>query len=170
MQLRILVPCALVLIYCSTAVFAQATPSPETKCVRNSNTSCEKCLKEVSCLWCQTTKKCMNYPVRTILPPHSVCPLAEARWGVCWVNFQALIIAMSVVAGIIIIAILVCCFCCCKCENIGSKRAEAKMERQTDKRKIRQEERKAEMKMRHDEIRKKYGLSGSNPYSKFENN
>ncbi|KPP63532.1 hypothetical protein Z043_118203, partial [Scleropages formosus] len=105
-----------------------------------------------------TTKKCLDYPVRTVLPPHSLCPLAEARWGLCWVNFQALIITMAVIGGVIIIAIFICCFCCCKCKNIGSKRTETKMEMQEEMRKARQMERKAEMKERHDEIRKKYGV------------
>ncbi|XP_061082654.1 PTTG1 interacting protein b [Conger conger] len=168
-QLRSFIPYVLVIVFSLTTVFAQ-TEAPKPNCESKSNTSCEQCLKDVSCLWCGSTQKCMNYPVKTILPPHRVCPLAEARWGLCWVNFQALIIAMSVIAGIIIIAILICCFCCCKCENVGSKRAEAKMDKQADKRKTRQDERKSEMKMRHDEIRKKYGLSGTNPYSKFENN
>ncbi|KAI1899261.1 hypothetical protein AGOR_G00059990 [Albula goreensis] len=168
-QLRIFIPFVLVVVFSLTTVFAQ-TSAPEIKCEKKSNTSCEECLKQVECLWCKTTKKCINYPVKTILPPHSLCPLAEARWGLCWVNFQTLIITLSVIAGVIIIAVLVCCFCCCKCENIGSKRVEAKMERQADKRKTRQDERKAEMKMRHDEIRKKYGLSGANPYARFENN
>ncbi|KAJ8410106.1 hypothetical protein AAFF_G00211470 [Aldrovandia affinis] len=168
-ECRVFIPFVLVIIFSLTTVFAQ-TSSPAIICDKKSNSTCEECLKDVSCLWCKTTKRCINYPVKTILPPHSLCPLAEARWGLCWVNFQALIIAMSVIAGIIIIAVLVCCFCCCKCENIGSKRVEAKMEKQTDKRKVRQDERKAEMKMRHEEIRKKYGLAGANPYSKFENN
>uniref|UniRef100_A0A3Q4I1L1 PTTG1 interacting protein n=1 Tax=Neolamprologus brichardi TaxID=32507 RepID=A0A3Q4I1L1_NEOBR len=71
------------------------------------------------CLWCITTKSCVTYPVRTILPPHALCPLNDARWGLCWMNFQILIITLSVIGGILIIAFLVCLFCCCKCENIG---------------------------------------------------
>ncbi|KAJ8256050.1 hypothetical protein COCON_G00199140 [Conger conger] len=185
-QLRSFIPYVLVIVFSLTTVFAQ-TEAPKPNCESKSNTSCEQCLKDVSPTSCDhivawfvdggnnegeisVSVVRMNYPVKTILPPHRVCPLAEARWGLCWVNFQALIIAMSVIAGIIIIAILICCFCCCKCENVGSKRAEAKMDKQADKRKTRQDERKSEMKMRHDEIRKKYGLSGTNPYSKFENN
>uniref|UniRef100_A0A671TSL3 Uncharacterized protein n=1 Tax=Sparus aurata TaxID=8175 RepID=A0A671TSL3_SPAAU len=88
------------------------------------------------CLWCIKTKSCVTYPVRTILPPHSLCPLNDARWGLCWMNFQALIITLAVVGGIIIIAALVCLFCCCK-----SKRLEAKMQRQANKTKTKQEER-----------------------------
>ncbi|XP_007946903.1 pituitary tumor-transforming gene 1 protein-interacting protein [Orycteropus afer afer] len=73
-------------------------------CSQNSNRTCEECLKNVSCLWCNTNNACLDYPVRKILPPGSLCKLSSARWGVCWVNFEALIIAMSVVGG----AILLC--------------------------------------------------------------
>uniref|UniRef100_A0A3Q2YH11 PTTG1 interacting protein n=1 Tax=Hippocampus comes TaxID=109280 RepID=A0A3Q2YH11_HIPCM len=121
--------------------------------VKNSmnGTSCEQCLTNVTCLWCIKTKACVTYPVRTILPPHSLCPLYDARWGLCWMNFQNLIITLAVLGGVIIIALLVCMFCCCKCENILCFCLH----------------RRAEMKQRHDDIRKKYGLSGPNPYSRF---
>ncbi|KAM4609281.1 PTTG1 interacting protein b [Polymixia lowei] len=160
------------IFYVNIAIDAQTsapTPAP-ISCALKSNTSCDECLKNVTCLWCIPTKQCIDYPVRTILPPHSVCPLPEARWGLCWVNFQILIITMSVLAGIIIIAIFVCCFCCCKCEKIGNKREDAKVERQNRARKTRQEERRTEMKVRHDEIRQKYGLAKGNPYARMEDN
>ncbi|XP_028848256.1 PTTG1 interacting protein b [Denticeps clupeoides] len=154
----------------SSALVSAQTPSAPDVCASKSNTSCEECLKNVTCLWCQANQRCVDYPVRTILPPHSLCPLAEARWGLCWVNFQALIITMSVIGGAIIISVFVCCFCCCKCEKIGNKKQDERVERQADPWKACREERKVEMRARHDEIRKKYGLSKENPYSRFENN
>ncbi|CAL9686958.1 unnamed protein product [Knipowitschia caucasica] len=161
MNWRTLLP-ALLLILGLASVLAQSQT-----CESKNGTSCDECLKNVSCLWCISTKSCITYPVRTILPPHSVCPLNDARWGLCWMNFQILIITLSVAGGVLIIAIVICMFCCCKCENFGSKRFEAKMARQANKMKAKQEERRSEMRERHDEIRKKYGLSGQNPYSKF---
>ncbi|XP_019953522.2 PTTG1 interacting protein a [Paralichthys olivaceus] len=163
MDLRISLP-ALLLVLGLVTVFAAA---PDSVCEAKNGTSCEECLKNVSCLWCIKTKSCVTYPVKTILPPHALCPLNEARWGLCWMNFQTLIITLAVFGGIIIIAFFVCLFCCCKCENFGSNRFNAKMQRQNDKTKTKQEERRAEMKDRHEEIRKKYGLSGQNPYSRF---
>ncbi|KAL8187629.1 UNVERIFIED_CONTAM: hypothetical protein K2H54_052204 [Gekko kuhli] len=104
-----------------------------------------------------SNKKCIDYPVRNILPPSSLCALSSARWGVCGVNFEALIITMSVVGGGIIIAL--------------PDKDEEKAAREKEQRRVRQEERRAEMKSRHDEIRKKYGLfKEENPYAKFENN
>ncbi|XP_015234012.1 PREDICTED: pituitary tumor-transforming gene 1 protein-interacting protein-like [Cyprinodon variegatus] len=144
------------------------TPSPApAHCSLASNTSCDECLQNVACLWCSLNQQCIDYPVKNILPPSSVCPLNDARWGVCWVNFQILIITMSVLAGVIIIAILVCCFCCCKCERIGSSREDAQVERQTRARKARQKARKTEIQMRHDEIRHKYGITKENPYARM---
>lgn len=39
------------------------------------------------CLWCYTNNTCIDYPVRSILPPSSVCALSNARWGVCWSRY-----------------------------------------------------------------------------------
>ncbi|XP_030613961.1 PTTG1 interacting protein b [Archocentrus centrarchus] len=159
------------LISCGIIVTVTAqtsTPAPAgIPCALRSNTSCDECLQNVTCLWCIPTKKCVDYPVKSVLPSSSVCPLNDARWGLCWLNFQILIITISVLAGIIIIAILVCCFCCCKCERFGKKREDAQMERQTRLRNARQKARRTEMQMRHDEIRHKYGLAKDNPYSRM---
>uniref|UniRef100_A0A8D0A8C3 Pituitary tumor-transforming gene 1 protein-interacting protein-like n=2 Tax=Sander lucioperca TaxID=283035 RepID=A0A8D0A8C3_SANLU len=160
------------LIFYGVIISADAqtpTTSPAlTPCALRSNTSCAECLQNVTCLWCTPTKQCVDYPVRNILPPSSVCPLNDARWGLCWVNFQILIITMSVLGGIIIITILVCCFCCCKCERIGNKKEDAKVERQTRARKSRQKAKRTEMQLRHDEIRQKYGMAKDNPYARMD--
>uniref|UniRef100_A0A8D2FIG9 PTTG1 interacting protein n=1 Tax=Theropithecus gelada TaxID=9565 RepID=A0A8D2FIG9_THEGE len=124
------------------------------------------------CLWCNTNKACLDYPVTNILPPASLCKLSSARWGVCWVNFEALIITMSVVGGALLLGIAICCCCCCRRKRSRKPdRSEEKAMREREERRIRQEERRAEMKTRHDEIRKKYGLfKEENPYARFENN
>ncbi|XP_040339689.1 pituitary tumor-transforming gene 1 protein-interacting protein isoform X2 [Herpailurus yagouaroundi] len=142
-------------------------------CSQNTNRSCEECLKNVSCLWCNTNKACLDYPVTRILPPSSLCTLSSARWGVCWVNFEALIITLSVVGGAVLLALAACCCACC-CRRKRSRKPdkeEEKAAREREERRVRQEERRAEMKSRHDEIRKKYGLfKEENPYARFENN
>ncbi|KAM6127488.1 pituitary tumor-transforming gene 1 protein-interacting protein [Phoenicopterus ruber ruber] len=151
-------------------------------CRQYTNKSCEECLKNVTCLWCASSGRCVEYPVRRVLPPADLCELRSARWGVCWVNFEALIIAMSVVGGTILIMLGVCCCCCC-CKKKSKKQVsegfpvfsepdkdEERAAREREKRRVRQEERRAEMKSRHDEIRRKYGLfKEENPYAKFEN-
>ncbi|KAM5153295.1 pituitary tumor-transforming gene 1 protein-interacting protein [Mantella aurantiaca] len=155
------------IVMCVMAAAAAADP----ECALLSNTTCETCLKNVKCLWCNTNSKCVEYPVRNILPPSSLCKLSDARWGICWVNFEALIIAMSVVGGVIILSLVICCCCCCrKKKNRNSGLETERSMRENEERKVRQEERRVQMKSRHDEIRKKYGLfKEDNPYSKFDN-
>uniref|UniRef100_A0A9L0J7G7 PTTG1 interacting protein n=1 Tax=Equus asinus TaxID=9793 RepID=A0A9L0J7G7_EQUAS len=147
-------------------------PFTRAACSQNSNKTCEECLKNVSCLWCNTNKACLDYPVTKILPPGSLCKLSSARWGVCWVNFEALIITMSVLGGAVLLGVAVCCCCCCRRKKSRKPdKSEEKAMREREERRIRQEERRAEMKSRHDEIRKKYGLfKEENPYARFENN
>lgn len=137
-------------------------------------TSCETCLANVSCLWCQTNGSCMDYPVSYVIPPASVCKLSQARWGVCWVNFEALIIAMAVVCGTLLLAITVCCCYCCCCKrrrSSSSDRDDEQFARRREEIRQRADERRVERKVKHDEIRKKYGLipDSDHPYSKFEN-
>ncbi|EOB05207.1 Pituitary tumor-transforming gene 1 protein-interacting protein, partial [Anas platyrhynchos] len=42
------------------------------------------CCCVLQCLWCASSKQCVPYPVRRILPPADLCELRSARWGVCW--------------------------------------------------------------------------------------
>ncbi|XP_063054974.1 pituitary tumor-transforming gene 1 protein-interacting protein [Engraulis encrasicolus] len=149
------------------------TPSPapvHRPC--KTRTSCDDCLRNVTCLWCMTNGTCGDYPVSTVLPPSSVCKLSEARWGVCWVNFEALIIAMAVLGGTILISVVVCCCCCC-CKKSYSRldRDEERLARSREAARQRGEERRTDRKTRHEEIRKKYGLipDSDHPYSKYEN-
>ncbi|XP_076435304.1 pituitary tumor-transforming gene 1 protein-interacting protein-like [Babylonia areolata] len=148
------------------------TPSTEELCAQH-NTSCEDCLGVggAKCLWCESNSRCMAYPAGSILPSKHLCALDEARWGVCWLNFQALIISMSVVGGIIILTI-VCCVCCCCCCRGGNKakydKEEARYNNRTMERKAKNEERRAERKERLDEIRRKYGLMRDEPYQRFD--
>lgn len=88
-------------------------------------------------------------------------------------NFEALIIAMAVLGGTVLITIGVCCCCCCCCRRrqSGPDRDEERFARKREELKQRADERKDERRARHDEIRRKYGLIGDSdhPYSKFEN-
>ncbi|XP_056237644.1 pituitary tumor-transforming gene 1 protein-interacting protein [Seriola aureovittata] len=146
------------------------TPPPSTPCSAYKN--CDTCVPHTKCLWCFSTNNCTDYPVSWLLPPASLCQLSQARWGVCWLNFEALIIALAVLGGTILISIVVCCCCCCcKKRQPGPDRDEERFARRREEIKQRSEERKVERKAKHDEIRRKYGLIGDadHPYSKFEN-
>ncbi|KAM4735078.1 pituitary tumor-transforming gene 1 protein-interacting protein [Anableps anableps] len=162
---------ALLLLVCFVSQGeCQTTPPPPPPCSTYKN--CDSCVPHAKCLWCFATNNCTDYPVTWLLPPASLCPLSQARWGVCWLNFEALIIALAVVAGTILISITVCCCCCC-CKTRRSRpdRDEERLARRREEIRQRAEERKVERQSRHDEIRRKYGLMGDSdhPYSKFEN-
>ncbi|XP_037532406.1 pituitary tumor-transforming gene 1 protein-interacting protein [Nematolebias whitei] len=146
------------------------SPPPPLSCSAFKN--CDSCVPHAKCLWCFATNNCTEYPVTWLLPPASLCPLSQARWGVCWLNFEALIIALAVLSGTILVSIVICCCCCC-CRNHSSRpdRDEERFARRREEIKQRSEQRKVERKARHNEIRRKYGLMGDSdhPYSKFEN-
>uniref|UniRef100_A0A8C4V7K3 Pituitary tumor-transforming gene 1 protein-interacting protein n=1 Tax=Falco tinnunculus TaxID=100819 RepID=A0A8C4V7K3_FALTI len=138
---------------------ATAPPAPAQACSEFSQRSCEECLKNVSCLWCYTNNTCIDYPVRSILPPSSLCSLSNARWGVCWINFEALIIAIAVVAGLILVSVAVCCCYCCYCRRRSRSKPDEEEEwlaRKKEERRLQSLQRKHERKLKHDEIRKKY--------------
>nr|AAW78936.1 GekBS090P [Gekko japonicus] len=79
----------------------------------------------------------MDYPVRSIIPSSTLCPLSEARWGVCWVNFQALIISIAVVAGLLLLTIAGCCCYCCYCRRRGRDRGRLGWKKKKDLSEIR---------------------------------
>ncbi|XP_077129884.1 pituitary tumor-transforming gene 1 protein-interacting protein-like [Ranitomeya variabilis] len=135
--------------------------SPATKQRRCSDR--HRCRYRCSVASCEGT-------FRHILPSSSLCTLKDARWGICWVNYEALIITLSVIGGAIILSLILCCCCCCrKKKNRNSSLETEKSVREKEERRVRQEERRVQMKSRHDEIRKKYGLfKEDNPYSKFD--
>uniref|UniRef100_A0A3B1IMM6 PSI domain-containing protein n=1 Tax=Astyanax mexicanus TaxID=7994 RepID=A0A3B1IMM6_ASTMX len=79
--MRVWVP-VILLLFGVSASSAQ-TAAPGQTCENKNSTNCEDCLQNTSCLWCIKTQSCITYPVRSILPPQSLCPLNDARWGLC---------------------------------------------------------------------------------------
>uniref|UniRef100_A0AC11B7Y1 Uncharacterized protein n=1 Tax=Ovis aries TaxID=9940 RepID=A0AC11B7Y1_SHEEP len=74
---------------CGAALFLLLFPAAAAQgCSENTSRTCEECLKNVSCLWCNANKMCLDYPVTKVLPPSSLCQLSSARWGVCWGLFK----------------------------------------------------------------------------------
>lgn len=151
-----------------TTTTAPPTPSP---C--SSFKTCDACVPHPKCLWCFATNNCTDYPVTWLFPPASVCKLSDARWGVCWLNFEALVITLGALGGVVVLTIAACCCycCCCKSSHTRFDREDEQYARRREEIRQRSEERKTDRKARHDEIRRKYGLMGDSdhPYSKFEN-
>ncbi|KAK7109313.1 pituitary tumor-transforming gene 1 protein-interacting protein-like [Littorina saxatilis] len=150
-----------------------STLTPAEMCAQFSNGTCDQCLgvAGAKCLWCNSDKSCQLYPYKKVLPPKGMCALDEARWGVCWLNFEALIIGVSVTGGIIILAVTICiCRCCC-CGGKNKRKYDkddARYDAQKMERKAKSDDRKSERKERLDEIRRKYGLMKDEPYQRFD--
>ncbi|XP_060552646.1 pituitary tumor-transforming gene 1 protein-interacting protein-like isoform X2 [Ruditapes philippinarum] len=133
--------------------------TPAEEC-QKANSSCDTCVKvgSVQCVWCASSSKCM---LKEHVIPTSECGLADAKWAVCWVNYEALIIACSVIGGVLILGLTICICCCCCCKgnkNAKYAKEDAKYERKKTEMKAGQAERRAERKAKTDEIRKKYGI------------
>ncbi|XP_052248462.1 pituitary tumor-transforming gene 1 protein-interacting protein-like isoform X2 [Dreissena polymorpha] len=136
------------------------------------NTSCDACVGvgTVQCVWCSSSSKCVLK--KNAIPTDECGGLSQARWGVCWLNYEALIIACSVIGGLLILALTVCICCCCCCKRDKSAKYakdDAKNARKKEDMKAKHDERRAERKAKTDEIRKKYGLvKEENPYTRFD--
>ncbi|CAK8673043.1 pituitary tumor-transforming gene 1 protein-interacting protein-like isoform X2 [Clavelina lepadiformis] len=158
------------MLYFCKAESSTTTPSQPCHML---NESCQACLKNVSCLWCNNPKKCLDYPVKHVIPNNADCSLSAARWGVCWLNFEAMIISVSVIGGVLLIGITLCfckcCGCCCFKKDSSKYLAEqARLDRERQERSMRQDERKQDRQRRNDEIRRKYGLVRDNGYQRFQ--
>ncbi|KAK6166712.1 hypothetical protein SNE40_023344 [Patella caerulea] len=155
----------------TTPAIPTTSLTPEEECAQY-NGSCSDCVGAPKCLYCNADDLCKPYPFKDVIPSSSVCPLSKARWTVCWLNFEAMLISVGVLGGIILLTITCCCVYCCCCRGGNKNRydkEDAKWERQKKDRKEKAEERKMERKDRLDEIRRKYGLvKEDNAYERFD--
>jgi len=97
--------------------------------------------------------------------------MSQARYKNCWVNYEALLIAGGVVAGILLIGIVVgVCCCWCKCRRWSRARTQRQYEREQNELERRQEQtaerndqRRMERQAHTDQIRQKYGIANTGP-------
>lgn len=172
------------LFVCGDEISTTPVPSTTTQSIEelcnSHNSSCGECLDNPKCLWCYSKPPhCLVYPASSVIPSHSYCPLTDARWGTCTVNYEVLLICMGVIAGILLLSVSIC-ICCCCCSRRGGRsfsrrerQEEAAENAEYEERRTRSAERRAERQVKYDEIRRKYGLGGdgansSTPYTRFE--
>ncbi|XP_022249775.1 pituitary tumor-transforming gene 1 protein-interacting protein-like [Limulus polyphemus] len=139
------------------------------------NASCHTCVKaSPKCYYCYKNKQCLFVTYEDLVSHLEECgTLENIAWGTCIINFEALVISMSVLGGIIFLGIAISCCCCCRFCHIRNKeklQAElAKWNRQRENLKVKAEERREKRKQKLDEIREKYGLPKENPaYKRFD--
>ncbi|XP_076826018.1 uncharacterized protein LOC143471599 isoform X2 [Clavelina lepadiformis] len=164
-----------------------STPSKLYKKQCGQQKTCGECVgfETYQCLWCTKNEKCLPYPFRKFLPQASDCEWTHARWGVCWMDFRALVIAVSVIGGILFL-IICCCLvrccrcvkdcvdvvcCCCKCN------CKERSERKKELLQLQRLERKLESQAKRQELMLKYGrqrppgvaFGNTGNYTTFEN-
>nr|XP_020640816.1 pituitary tumor-transforming gene 1 protein-interacting protein [Pogona vitticeps] len=169
-------PCLFLLWDCPATVAKEPvppSPAPVLSCTDFTKKTCEECVKNTKCLWCSENSTCMDYPVSKLIPSSSLCELTETYWGICWVNFEAILITIGVVAGVLLLLIICCCCYCCRRRNPSRRLAEEEERfiKDREEKRMQSLQRKHERKAKHDEIRKKYGLlqDSDHPYSRYEN-
>ncbi|XP_026571871.1 pituitary tumor-transforming gene 1 protein-interacting protein-like isoform X2 [Pseudonaja textilis] len=155
----------------------ELTPAPS--CSDFTGKKCEMCIKNTACLWCSPNSTCMDYPVNKIIPPSSLCSLTKSYWVICWASLEAIVIAIGVVVGIILVFIICCsyycCRRCCRCRRKSERRVTSEEEEtfigDREEKRLQHAQRKHERKAKYDELRKKYGLlqDSDHPYSRYEN-
>lgn len=151
----------------TTESTTSTTPSP-IPCEKR-NSSCDFCVQDKSCFYCQSTKECRVFEVW-----QTTCPREDVLLGTCIVRFRTLAIVVGCVAGVLILSITICCCCCCrKNQRARIARQLDKWEKERSERKAAAQERSEERAQRREEIRRKYGLpSPSNgatvSYKRFE--
>lgn len=146
------------------------TEDPKAQCSKYTNTTCKECVSNSRCYFCVKNGVCALYPYSKLMPVGECGSLGDMAWGVCWVNFEILIIVMSVIGFLLILSVCICCCCCCRKRQIGIfAKDQAKYEQQRQELKLRSDLRKTERQSRTDEIRRKYGLmKDDNPYQRFD--
>ncbi|CDS41883.1 expressed protein [Echinococcus multilocularis] len=86
--------------------------------------SCEQCLANTSCMYCQSTEKCLVFPVARLgMVSWSSCPpnLSALYWYSCHLSyayFLALAIAIFVFVGFLLLCVCVLCVLRRRCNRI----------------------------------------------------
>lgn len=143
---------------CILQVSVGESQPAEDKCNKHSNKSCDDCVKQDGCAFCEKNKKCITFSESDVL--HKSCEGQEWKYKQCVVSGKVLLIALPVTGVVVLIALGCCIYCCCcrKKKKRGPSKEEAKWRRQREEIEIKHNERREERQKKHDEIRKKYGL------------
>ena len=144
-----------------------------SSCQDKSNTTCTRCVRDFSCYWCAESKYCGDRP--TIKPSDKECDGKWYAFSQCSVSGNILLVIIPVVVVVLLGVVGFCIYCCC-CRDCLKRRAQrswAKDDNRRENKKRELQERHAtkeeERKIRHDEIRAKYGLFKEEPkYERFD--
>lgn len=131
-------------------------------CHDHDNTTCTRCVRDFSCYWCAESKLCGTRP--TIKPSSKECDGKWYAFAQCSLSGNILLIILPIAAVVLLVIVGLCIYCCC-CRDCLKRRAQKKWAKDDNKRENKKRElqerhaaREEERKIRHDEIRNKYGL------------
>lgn len=145
----------------NTTTLLTTTEKPDGCNNKTGNITCDTCIENSDCLFCKETNKCIKLVFDGLYP--TGCPLSKARWSVCFLDLQALIISVSVIGTVILIVIFsAICYCCnATCRTVTNHRigrVERKLRKEKNQRDVERNERRGEREKKYDDIRVKYGL------------
>jgi len=165
-------------LFCILSLVAEGSTS-NGSCASKSLQSCSECVKDWDCYYCEKTKFCGKRPI--IKPKTSECDGDWYSYKQCTLSGNLLLIIIPTVLGVLLVITICICYCCCcrKCSRRRTARRfakeDARREAEREQREMRHAERVAERKVKHDEIRKKYGLykddeegEGNAKYQRFD--
>ena len=149
------------------------TSPVSASCQDKSNTTCTRCVRDFSCYWCEESKYCGDRP--TIKPPAKECSGKWFAYSQCSVSGNLLVVILPILIVVLLGVVGFCTYYCC-CRDCLKRRAQRKWakddyRRENKKREMQQRSasRDEERKIRHDEIRAKYGLYTEEPkYERFD--
>ncbi|CAH3142391.1 unnamed protein product [Porites evermanni] len=155
----------LLLILCFIQIYllevsVGTSETKEDKCNKFSNKSCDECVKQDGCAFCEKDKHCIPFDVVKDVT-HKSCEGQDWKYKQCVVSGKVLLIALPVTGFVVLLALGCTIYCCCcrkKKRFRGLDKEETKWRRQREEIEIKHKERREERQKKHDEIRKKYGL------------
>jgi len=153
-------------------VMVQTYTTEASSCNTKSNTTCSTCVRDFDCYWCVESKFCGDRP--TIKPSSKECDGKWFSYSQCTVNGNLLLIIVPIVL-VVVLFLTVCCIYCCCCRQCCRERRQRKWAKEDTRKEARKNDRSAkhearaeEMKIKHDNIRKKYGLFKDDQYERFD--
>ncbi|XP_066931735.1 pituitary tumor-transforming gene 1 protein-interacting protein-like [Clytia hemisphaerica] len=168
----------LIVVFCLTW-FVQDTIGASCEFKKSSNGtvsgSCGECVGyDIECFYCDSTKKCEKRT--SVIVNKDQCSGKWYTYSQCTIPGVVLIV-IAPLAAVLLLVFLCCCVYCICCRDCCRERSQRKWAKEDSKRENRKNERDAkhaardeERKLKHDQIRAKYGLfkDDSNKYQKFD--
>lgn len=164
----------LVIVCLNFLVQDTSATSCELKGKGNSSSTCSDCVGiDISCFYCESTHSCAKRS--SVVVSKDECSGKWYTYSQCTIPGVVLIVVAPLAAVLFVVFFCCCvyCICCRDCCRERSKKQWAKEDSRRDNRKNEREAKHAardeERKLKHDQIRAKYGLFNKEEnYQRFD--